>query len=121
MGGAAGFAAVILALVVVTVFAALAGFSVSKATRGGGKTYFKVRAAGVVLEFGSEINGSSTQGVRSADAGALREHGELEAGEQGQLKIVNAEVVEPPPVELPPGRRSKWRWPRKRAPSGGEA
>jgi hypothetical protein len=120
VGGAAGLAAVILVLVVVIVLAALAGVSVYLATRGRGKTYFKVRAVGVVLEFGSEIEGSCTHGDRSAEPEILRAEAVVLEGrgqvQQGQLKI----ETKPPPVELPRGRR-RWRWPRKRAPSGGEA
>jgi len=115
VGGATGFAVVILALVVVAIFAALAGFSVNKATRRGGKTYFKVRAAGVVLEFGSEIDGSSTQGAEAPTPPTANEHRSGGVVQKEQLKI----ETKPPPTELPPGRRDRWRWPRKRAPDGG--
>ena len=104
MGGAAELAAVFSISIVSLVL--LAWYSVSKAIRSGGKTWIEVRAAGIVhFKFGTEIN--PAQGDRSAN-------------EQAQLKSI--EVVEPelPPSELPPGRR-RWRWPRKRAPSGGEA
>ncbi|MEU8820200.1 hypothetical protein [Actinoplanes sp. NPDC048796] len=100
------FSIVALALILV-------GYLASKANRThGGRTYIEIKAAGLVLKFGTEINGSSAPGVRSADTGesSTGEH------EQGQLKVEN-----PPPVELPPGRRRKRRPPSKRAPDGGEA
>ncbi|MEV4344587.1 hypothetical protein AB0J83_08925 [Actinoplanes sp. NPDC049596] len=89
------FSVVALALI-------LAGYLASKANRtNGGKTYVEIKAAGLVLRFGTEINASSSPGVRSADT---------EGSSAGE-----------PPAELPPGRRRKRRLPRKRAPDGGEA
>jgi hypothetical protein len=113
VGGTTGFAVVILAVIVVLSLVALAFYSVKKATRDGGKTWISVRAAGVVLEFGTEINGSSSQGDRSADTGRVITGVQV----QEQLKTELLPLRE----ELPPGRRRRWRWPRKRAPSGGES
>jgi len=118
VGGTTGFAVVILAVIVVLSLVALAFYSVKKATRHGGKTWITVRAAGVVLEFGNETNGSPSHGDRSADTEPLRAT-VLEASAQVQQDRLKIET-KPPPAELPPGRR-RWRWPRKRAPSGGEA
>jgi hypothetical protein len=109
VGSATGLAVVIFLLSIIALAVLLAGYSVSKAKGSGGRTYVEIKTAGLVLKFGTEINGSSSHGDRSAE-----QHSELT-----QLKTESDAVskTEPSPAELPPGRRH--RRPRTRAPDGG--